>query len=795
MFRIFFTTLLPQSEPENFCAMPNKIMTPSLTPPFFIRKIFIRVFLALSLLMAGSSAYAQLIDRIEIGRKGNIAEIYIRFAVQIQYLSHSPLEEGKLLRVFIRLTQTNSPEGESGQQTLRSPDTDLVPRFSVTYPDLNDEILISFSQATHFDVKPGTDSRSIIITVPILPGAKDFLVEQRVDNPKPKAETHTTILPAPPQPAPTVKSPALPVEKKEASTATAQSMEPATLSSETAAVPPPPVLSTAEIEKIAKKFMDEAHQALASKDGSTAVNRLYRALGLPSNSQTQAAQALIGEARELTGEYAKARAEYDLYLKLYPKGAEAPHVKERLVSLPKDAPRREQTAAAKKASKDAKPAEWVTTASISQYHYLGNSHIETITPPPPGQLVFNVDTLSLQDQNSLISTFDINARKRDAFSDTRIVVRDTDNRNFLPGKTGYNRLYAAYAEHTDKEIGYFVRAGRQNPSGGGVMERFDGLSLGYNLDTTWRINAAGGSAVEFLSPFKKNFYSVSLDLLAQPNQWGFSTYFVDQTLDGALNRRAIGGEARYFDSQITIYSMLDYDLAFNGLNIALLQGNYLAQDGSNYYAILDHRKSPSYGLTNAMSASPGQSISDMIATLGIDEVRNQAKVLTAVSDLFSAGLTYPISPQWQLGADYRLAAISGTEAVGAMPAQPGSGNSHVFSVRAIGNNLFFANAIGVADASYILAPTYKGSSLGLSYVFLFQEVWRLDGNLHYYTQKDDTGETQNRWTPTIKLSYRWKDSVSLEAEIGKEIAKMDGPLRVENSSRNYMYFGYRWDLR
>jgi hypothetical protein len=765
-------------------------MTPALNARRLVRRYLANILLAVALMLAGSAAQAQFIDRVEISRKGQEAEIRIRFAEQIQYLRHVPPEEGKILRVFIRLMHSNLHEGDLMTETLRSPKTDLVPAFSVTYPDLNDAILITFAQSTRFTVRPGTDSRSIIVTLPVLPGAQDFLVEQKaveVER-KPAAIAAAPVAPVAPAavPAIAVKPAAQALPDLAAPAAAAAESKPA---SESAA----PVMSSAEVEQMARNFMAEARQALDQKDAPKAVNRLNRVLGLPSNSQTQSAQAQIGEAREMNGELAKARAEYELYLKLFPAGAEAPSVKERLAKLPRVAATPRPTAAA--AARDSKPAEWVTNASVSQYRYFGKSQIETLTPPPPGQLIFNIDTLSNTDQNSLISTLDINARRRDAFTDTRIVVRDTDLKNFIPGKASYNRLYSAYFEHTDREAGYFVRAGRQNPSGGGVLERFDGLSLGYNLNPSWRVNGVTGSSVEFLSPYKKNFYGVSVDLLAQPSQWGFSGYLLEQTLEGELNRRAIGGEARYFDSNATVYGMLDYDLVFKALNIALLQGNYLTESGDNYFVVVDHRKTPSYGLTNALPGSPGMSLKDILVAQGVSETRAQALALTAVSNMFSVGMTHPYSANWQFGADYRLASISGTEAAGAMPAQPGTGNSHVFSVQAIGNNFLWENAVGVANASLIKAPTYNGQAYGLNFVLPFWQAWRLDANLRYYTQKDNQDEKQERLSPTFKLTYRWKDQVSLEAEVGHEIVKVDGPLRVENAKRTYMFLGYRWDFR
>ena len=80
--------------------------------------------------------------------------------------------------------------------------------------------------------------------------------------------------------------------------------------------------------------MDSASVALKQGQASVAVETLNQLLNLPPNQQSQAAQELIGEAREKNGEYAKARVEYELYLKLYPDAPDAKQVKIRLAKLP-----------------------------------------------------------------------------------------------------------------------------------------------------------------------------------------------------------------------------------------------------------------------------------------------------------------------------------------------------------------------------------------------------------------------------------------------------------------------------
>lgn len=745
------------------------------------------------------AAQAQILDRIEVSRSNGKAEIRIGFGAQVQYLNHTPPGQGKELNIFIKPISAPPPESEANVETLTSPQTDLVPSFTVLYPHLGNAVSIRFAQETAWDVRPMPDGRSIVIIVPSLKGARDFIAEVRAlpAPPKPKAVPAPVIAPATaPAAVPVVPAP---VAAPAAAPAEAPATEPAAPAD---AGPTVPALTGEQIETMASGFMVDARKALEANDLPRAINRLNRTLGLPTNAQTESAQAMIGEVREMNGEIAKARAEYELYLKLYPKGTDAKRIQGRLASLPKIEPR----AQSRSRPLQRGPAEWMTYGSIAQYYYTGKSHIEVTTPPPPGLLDFTTDKLSLTDQKALITTIDLNARRRDGITDTRIVVRDTDTRNYLDSSRSYNRLYSAYVEQSDKQLGYFVRAGRQTPIGSGVLERFDGLNVGYNFADRWRVNGVAGYTVEFLSPYKKDFYGASIEMQPQPESIGLTAYAIRQNLDGSLNRQAVGLESRYFDMHTSVFGMLDYDTLYKGVNIAMLQANYRSDDGTNYYTYLDHRKAPPYSLTNAYAVlQNGMSLKEAIATVGLAQVRADARLLTATSNMMSIGLTQPISPNWQLGADYRAASISGTKETWTyptidnpipvlIPASSGSGTNHVVGMQAIGTNLLGVNDVAVVNTNYIKGDTYNGQALGGNYVHLFGDTWRLDLNLRYYQQKDDSDEKQRRTSPSLRVSYRW-DPVTIEAEAGQEYVKIDGPERKERSDRTYLFLGYRIDLR
>ena len=778
----------------------------------------VRLFLALTVLMS-VNAFAAIIDTIDIARVGDHAEVTVRFTTEIQYTRHTPDEQGKFLRIFFRVTKPGFSESDVMQKIHKSPKSDLIPPFTIAYPELVNGMLVTFSKTTQFVVRPGDDSRSIVIMVPIVedrkasspiaipPKAEQFAPVPATKNTVPDPISAPVVIAAPQVAAITADAP--PVAQMPDAEKPADA----------------PVLSSEKIEEMAHAFLLDGKEAFAQGDNVRAINRMNRILSLPANTRTMEAQALIGEAREKNGEIAKAKAEYDLFLKLYPNSPDAPRVKQRLAALPAaDAVRRQS---ARVVRRDDKPAEWTITGNVSSYFFGGQSKQDS------GRMK--------TDQESLVSSVGFNARLRDSVTDTRFVFRDTDSRNFLQPSRNYNRIYSAYAERTDREVGYFVRVGRQNPNGAGVLERFDGITASYNLNQDWKLGAVYGDAVEFGSPFKKKFFGGSIELAPQVSRPGVSLYAVEQTIGGYLNRRALGSEVRYFDGQLTGYGMLDYDTLYKGVNIGMAQANYLDQSGNNYFISYDYRRSPSYSLTNALGPSTYSSVSELVSNVGAAQARQLVSDTTALSTMFAAGVTIPVGERWQLGFDYRESDISGTSATiplaqmckeiqdSVNPTDPlcvdgprgtlrlsemgicvadsydlvsktclatseASGKTHMYSGQAIATNLFVPNGVGVAYLGYVVGANYTGQNLGLSYIYPFVENWRLESNARYYSQKTNSGQDLTQFSPSMKLIHQWGRSLSLEGELGYSESETTGTTQSKNR-REYLYVGIRWDYR
>lgn len=714
------------------------------------RKV-VRLFLLLviSLMLDGvaiKQANAHVIERIEINHVGDEAEIQIKFDVRIQYLREASLDNGEI-RIFVNLLEADPDREHMVPEAMEPPPSDLAPHFSVAYPALDSSLSIKFDKVVSYRVRPGRDGRSMSIFTPVI---------------KPKSE------PVPTQPE---VGAALPMVQR----------------------------TQADIEVEAKQFIDTARDAIQHDQLEAAIETLNRLLLLPPNQQSQSAQELIGEAREKNGEIAKARAEYELYLELYPKAADIKQVKERLAQLP---------------AAGAKPAQAVPVTrqkfveekmtvygGISQYYYKGVAHTDTFSIA--GDLTTTAASLTGTDQSQLLSIFDLTARKRTDTTDTRIVLRDNYNANFLPGQLSQNRFNDVYVEQSARDRSYLYRLGRQTGSAGGAPGRFDGALVSYSLNPAWRVNGVIGTPVEFISGGgsageSKTFAGVSVDLTRLPEQWSGSSYFIQQRVGGFVDRQAIGVETHYFDMRQNYMGLFEYDTIFKEVNLGMFQGNWTTETSTNYNLLLDHRRSPPLQLTSALMGQPVQTIAAALSQPGVSlsTLRADSIALSPISNLFAIGMNRPFSPRLRLGGDFHINNMSGAGATSTgQPASQGSGNTYTYSFNALGNNLLFENDLGVVTAAYTSAKTYKGQSLAFTQVETFRQNWRVDMLLQLYNQNDILGTHQTQIKPSLKLNYRLNNSVNLEGEGGIEAIHTSSATQNDKTRRKYFYVGYRWDFQ
>lgn len=731
---------------------------------------------------------AQVLDRIEIVEHASEAEIHIVFNTRALYLRHTPSEKGDLIRIFLAFPDIDRSSRFS-RELAASPPSDLVPKFSVTFPDqTTNGLSIQFAKPVSFRVSQ-RDIRS----------ASRIVVTVKVEKPV-----------APPPPAPEVKLPA------------PKSAGP---KGPKVAIEIPPFRPGIDVETYAATLQKLGATALDLEDYEKAIEIYNALLNLPPNRQSQQAQEMAGVARERSGEIAKAKAEYEHYLRSYPNAEEASRVKQRLAALQE---MKVPSAQARAATQPKKIDEMQLYGSVYEYYYGGYSQT-TITDK-----VANTTTkLQSHDQSLLQSAFDMTGRYRKDEYDTKAVVRGTHSYDMLTDeeiRRNISRLRAMYFEHSKKDS-YFIRVGRQPGNTGGILDfRFDGAWFRYTVVPQFlNINVVGGQPRQFSlqtayvpddprnfrADLKRYFYGINFDIGPIGQAWSGNVYFLNQMVNGIIDRRAIGTEARYSSNGINLFSLIDYDVSYNVLNVAMANGTWVTSD-TTYTLLVDHRRTPYLQTTNALFGTPNARL-DLINSANESLLRDQAKTVTATSNLFLAGVLHSVSKNWQLGGDVRLNRISGTSASNcliilpgtntlfinpnaqtdslcSLQALPGTGNIWTYTGQAIGTNVPFENNTVVFNASYIDNNAYKGQSVSLNTLTRFGSQLQSNVFINFYHQTDSQNVELFRVTPTLRVDYRFSNGWTIEGSGGIEKTTTSSQTQKDSTLREFFFFGLRWDF-
>lgn len=715
-----------------------------------------------------SLAYAnRILDKVEVTQTKNATEIHIDFLTQVRYIRHFPNnQESNRIEIFLEFPQLSSLNSE--REFLNGPKTEIVPSFVVNYPDRKtNSVGVRFKAPIKFTIAPDKSGRGIVIYMPL-------------DTKKSPVEAPVIDLKNTPEKIVLAELPAKPEGMAD--------------------------------QDYARQLMTDARSARGAGDYPKAVQILNVLLNLPPNAYSQEAQELIANSREKMGESEKAKAEYEAYLKLYPQGEGAERVRQRLATMQSAKKLTGEDAA--KAKKPIREIHETTVyGSWSQYYYDAHTH----NYPGVGR------NSSSHDQSSLVSSINLTARSRQNEWDNRIVFRDTQTMNFLPDAADRNRLQAAYVEINNKDVDYLVRAGRQNGNSGGILGRFDGALIRYGITPKYKINLVGGTLDEYYVDYRRHFYGVNLDIGPINEKWSGNLFAINQTVDSVTDRRAVGGELRYFDNGRSFYSLLDYDVYFHELNTVMLQGNWQTEGGTNYNMLIDHRKSPMLQMISSLSspvfsALPTFSIRQALRQGQTEKtLRDLAISQTLDTDLVLFGATRQFTPRWQFGGDVQLSRVSGGGSAAAQAAairallenntfiDPltlqnlnnsfAGGDTWTYHAQAIGTDTLFKDDTSIISGSYTNGPTSQIKSIVFSNVMIPVEKWRFDSSLKLLRIDLDPSTVQYIASPTLRASYKLREKATLEAEVGIEVTNENDPTNGHTRTfRDFSFIGYRLDI-
>ncbi len=551
-------------------------------------------------------------------------------------------------------------------------------------------------------------------------------------------------------------------------------------------------VASAEVEASAAELMESARTAMSKGNTETAITKLNQLLLLPPNSATQDAQEMIGLAWERSGDFGRAKLEYELYLKLFQAGEGAQRVSQRLASMGV-APTRPASSVEIVSPEAAKQTGVRYNGNIAQYYFGGKTRSQSLVTLDGG---IDQSTLSRTTESALVTNVDVGARYSTDESDTRAVLRGTGSLNLAATSNNTSILNAAYVDYRLKGSGLALRVGRQSPINGGLLGLFDGVSLTYPVRQGMRVNLMGGvPANPLVTVPDERLLAGMVEFDSVLENLSGDVYVINQTTQGVTNRRALGAEARYSNERGSLYALLDYDQLFGALNAVSIQASVQGAGQTTYTLLLDSRKAPSLQMTNALISTGAASLSELLQTQSIDDVMASAMATSAQARQILLSASRPISEKWQLTGDIRFSDVGALPAVGNFEATPATGAQHGLSLQLTGSNLYSRRDINNFNLSLLSTPSFRGVQLAYNNLTGFGDNrFTLEPSIRLYAQRDNVGASMLRITPGLRGSYNISKRTSLMGELLLEHSTNQGPTNYDTSTSAFFYFGIRYEL-
>ncbi len=531
------------------------------------------------------------------------------------------------------------------------------------------------------------------------------------------------------------------------------------------------------------ELLARARESMTAGDHRRAIRFLTALTEDAEHGHSREALELLGVARERNGQLAQANAVYRQYLARYPEGEASDRVRQRVAGLETatDAPREPLRAAERRAG----DAEWEYFGSLSQYYR--QQRVDS-------DLAGDETVLSELDSQLVAG-----ARYRGADYDMRAQFTGGYAKDFLDDGDDEGRISELYFDWLDRQRGISLRGGRQRHNTSGTLGRFDGILGGYRLDPQVRINVVLGRPVQSSSDTFINddqqFYGVSADLGTFNEHWDFSLFIIEQETEGETDRRAVGGEVRYFDNSRSLFSALDYDILFDELNTLLVLGNWTFDDNTTAYLNIDYRNTPTLVLRNALIGQQVNSLAELAALLNIEEIRELARSRTQRARLFSLGGSRPLAEDLQVSVDFTISNLQESDASGGVDPLPGTDDEYYYNARLIRSNMLKDGDIGIIGLQYADGDAFDTFSVDLNSRYPANNGWRFNPRLRVSLRNGDDDSQRLTFAPLLRSEYRLRRQLAFELELGADWHQDEDAAGIESNTTEYHFsLGYRWDF-
>ena len=534
------------------------------------------------------------------------------------------------------------------------------------------------------------------------------------------------------------------------------------------------------------KLMNDARQAMTDGEVSRAVQIYTKILQMPETAQSPLALEYLGMARERSGQTAHATAEYKRYLAMYPNEEGAGRVSQRLAALVSTSePGAAMTASVASRSSGNATARnpWSFNTFLSQYYRRDVNQVN--------------DQDQVISQSAIFTDVNFDARRRGERFDFSSRISAGYQHDMLDEAVGQGndlRLSYAYLDLADAKTGLRGRLGRQSRTTGGVLGRFDGGNLGYQLGEKVLLNAVVGRPVYSSSDGvddERIFYGLSANYGPIGESLELGGFFIQQDIEGITDRQAVGAEMRYFSNGKSLWGMMDYDISYQELGSMFLQGSWRFESDLTLNALFDRRRSPFLSTGNALIGQQIESFSELALLFSEEELRQLSLDRSAISTTYTLGMSIPLAPRLQLTADASQSVIEATPESGGVPANPESIYRY-YSTNLLASSLIKEGDVTILGLRVSDSTSTRIYSINLDTRYPFNNGFRINPRLRVdYREILSDSSTEWIYTPGLRMQYRLGRTGRIELEGGKQIAKRSAEIAELDRDSYFVNLGYQ----
>jgi tetratricopeptide (TPR) repeat protein len=552
--------------------------------------------------------------------------------------------------------------------------------------------------------------------------------------------------------------------------------------------------------QVQRQMLTDARKAMDAHDYPTAIALLTKLQRQPEYPDRARAQELLGLARERSGQLAHAKAEYEEYLRRYPQGEAADRVAFRLRIL-----RAAEAQARTGRSTGSETDGWQLSGGFSQTgRYDGsretNGSLPTNTPVPPAPQI---------NENALFTDLDLLARRRGESYDWLGRLSAGYDKTFGQDTVAVidpTRVSLASIEMLDRPLGLLARLGRQAYNQDGVLGTFDGLFVSWQFRPSWALNVAAGFPVEQLqlSPqTDERFETLALAYTPPGAHWDASVFVAHQQFQALTDREAVGANMRYLASNVSLVSVVDYDVFYHSLNTASLLGTVQLPARWSVSVDAERRNSPVLTTRNALIGQPYNDLTQLQQVATDEQIYQWAQDRTPVTTNYSLTASRPLGARYVLTGIVNASSTGATPASGGVPAVPASGTLMTYQLQLYASNLWKTGDFNVLTYTHSNTEIGTVDSISTNLRVPLGATWRIGPRFAVDRLSTVTdGSTATTYIPSLLTEYQHGRGL-FQLDVGGEFGRREALLQLQdgafvqtqNTTRYYVSLSYRIDFQ